>query len=192
MDGREIVIAAASDKKHSGKQEKAPGKKHSRRIVFALVIMLPIILLAGCLNLSDEKTFTTADVGLSITLTSRFVEQDLAVWTAYYSSTTSIVTVLKEEFHLFDQHGHDAADLTPEDYARLVIESNREPCDVEKVEGLTTFTYERRVNGKDFKYFAVTFKGPDAFWLVQFGCDRKNFDKFQAQFIEWAKTVKVL
>lgn len=158
-------------------------------IAIALVFTLLLSSLTGCIFAAKEKTFEKA--GMTITLTSLFVEKNVASSAAYYESRSSIVSVIKEEFYLFEQLGYVIENLTLDDYAELVIENNHLNASIEKRDGLVSFTFQKQANGKDFSYFAVVFKSSDAFWLFQFGCETKNFDTSLSQFIKWAKTVIV-
>ena len=99
----------------------------------------------------------------------------------------SIVVMLKEEFTLFEEAGYE--DMTLSEYADLVIQANSLSAERKEEEGLTCFTYEKEQNGKNFEYYATVFKGPDAYWLIQFACETKNFDDFLPDFQKWAKSV---
>ena len=134
----------------------------------------------------DDKEFSKS--GMTITLTDGFVEKDLVSQTAYYESTKAIVTALKEEFSLFEQAGYE--DMTLEEYGNLVLTTNSFDTEMQHKNGLSYFTYEKSVSGKDFKYFATVFEGSDAFWLIQFASEQKNFDTFQPKFEKWANSVK--
>jgi len=188
-----IRINKAKTKKFSDSQEAPPVQKRSNPLPFILAVLLPIILFnaifSGIQSKPTEKTFTKE--GFSITLTSNFTEKDVVSQTAYYQSSSSYVFALKEEFSLFESVGINAADYTLDDYAKLVMENNSVAAALDKKDGLTSFIYEKHVNGKDITYLATVHKGADAFWLIQFACETKDFGNFQNQFIKWAKTVKV-
>lgn len=151
--------------------------------VIALVLALVMIFTACDLFKPSEETFSGN--GFSITLNSSFVEKELASMTAYYESQKVIVTVLKEELSLFS--GYDVDTLN--DYAELVISANSlENVDVLEKDGLVYFEYEKSTNGKDFKYLATVHKGSDAFWLVQFASESKNYDTLRSDMEGYAKS----
>jgi hypothetical protein len=150
-----------------------------------------LLALTGCpLGGAAEKTFTRD--GLTITLTDEFTEKDdLDGQTVYFEALRYIATALKEEFSMFEEFGIDAGNMSIDEYAELVVEVNGFNTSVVKKDGLTTFKYEASVGGQDFTYFATVHKSADAFWLVQFFCETKNYASFESKFIEWAKSVKV-
>ena len=162
-------------------------KKGYKIFLFTICVVL-LIGACSCSSLTKPtaKDFTKA--GATITLTDKFMEQELATQTAYYVSQTSIVTTLKEEFSLFK--GTEYEVMTLKEYADLVIDANTLKASAAEKDGLVYFTYEKSMNGKDYKYYATVFKGTDAYWLIQFACEVKNFDKFLPDFEGWAKSVK--
>ena len=156
-------------------------------LVVLCVFLLTGFCSCGFLAKAKDKDFSKA--GMTITLTDQFTEQENVSQTVYYVSLTSIVTGLKEETKIFEDAGYGS--LTLKEYAELVIKGNSLNSQVSEKDGLTYFTYEKSVSGKDYKYYATVFKGADAFWLIQFGCEQKNFDKYQPDYVKWAKTVQV-
>lgn len=161
-----------------------------KKYIKAMVVLLAVSLLCGCsfvgrLGTAEEKVFSKA--GMSITLTEDFKEQDIVSQTAVYASAKYIVMALKEEYRLFEEIGDS---LSLEEYAQLVFENNQINADIEEKDGLVYFTYENEANGRDFTYFAVVMKGPDAYWMFQFACDSSQYEDSQEQFVRWAKTVE--
>ena len=158
-----------------------------KTIATTISLSLLCLLLASC-GQPQDKTFEKA--GMSITLTDPFSENDAAAFTAYYSSLDAMVTALKEEFTLFEQAG-----LNPEmslaQYGEIVMLGNGVESTIEETDGVNYFIYEKQANGKDITYLATLSRGADAYWLIQFACESKNFDTMQAQFIDWAKTIQV-
>lgn len=162
-----------------------------KRFYKLCLLLCCAVLLAGvcgCGLLGGEpaaKDFSKS--GATITLTEQFTEKDLISQTAYYESRKAIVTMLKEEYSMFRNTEYE--DMTLTQYAKLVIQVNGLSGKVSEENGLTYFTYEKSTNGKDFKYYATVFKGPDAYWLIQFACETENFTEYQPEFQKWAKSV---
>lgn len=154
-----------------------------RYLALALLICIAMAALCGCFG--GEKEFSKA--GMTITLTNGFIEKEIVSQTAYYESTTSIVTVLKESF----SSASGLSSYTLEQYTNAVLKANNLNAQITKYDDKEyySFTYDKELNGKDYYYFATTFKGPDAFWLIQFACTTSNKDKFQDKFIKWADSV---
>ncbi|NTW95538.1 MAG: hypothetical protein HGB31_02840 [Erysipelotrichaceae bacterium] len=174
-------------------------KKLSRPMQIGLIVLSTVlsfsvffVLSSGLSNLfilkAKTKEFTKA--GMTISLTSDFYEKEIASQTAYYESQKYIVTVLKEEFTIFESIGL-STDISVKEYAELVIENNMIDSAIEEKDNLTFFKYEKTVNGKQFSYFATVHKSSDAFWLIQFACETKNAEDSQDLFIEWGQTIKL-
>lgn len=151
-----------------------------------LVILLCAVMLftTACGLGASPKTFTKS--GMSIELTDRFTEKDILTYTASYQSFDTAVMALKEEYSYFE-----GLDLDLDGYAELIIKTNSMDCEVQHKDGLTYFCYENSASGKDFAYTAFVYEGEDAYWMIQFGCEAKNAEKFADTFLGYAKTVKV-
>ena len=161
--------------------------KRITKLITVLCLFLALLtVFTACEASKSEKTFSGS--GFSITLDNSFYEKELVSLTAYYESTKMIVTVLKEEFSLFE--GYVVVNSLAE-YAELVISANGlENITASEKDGVTYFEYEKTVSGKDYKYYATVHKGSDAFWLVQFACETKNYEDLKADMETYAKSFK--
>ena len=153
-------------------------------IAMILVVCSVMLLASGCDLFKKEKTFSKS--GMSITLTEDFVEKDRITFTSTYESDDIIVTTLKEEKSLL---GDMSVDL--DGYTKLVIKANNLTNLPQHKDGLTYFEYEKEASGKEFHYYAFTFEGEDAYWLIQFACEQKNHEKLEETIFKYAKSVKV-
>lgn len=153
-------------------------------IAMILVVCSVMLLASGCDLFTKEKTFSKS--GMSITLTEKFVEKDRVTFTSTYESEDILVTTLKEEINPIVGGFIDL-----DAYAKEVIKVNLLNVEPQHKDGLTYFEYEKEANGKDFHYFAFTFEGEDAYWLIQFACDQKNHEKLEETIFKYAKSVKV-
>jgi hypothetical protein len=159
--------------------------------IFALVAALLMIMTAftGCFA-PQEKKFSKA--GMTITLDSSFHEKDIVSQTAMYMSNDILVTVVKEEFSLFENLDIDPEEYSLTDYAELIVANNKfEDVNIETKDGLTGFVFENDANGKTYKYSAYVFKGSDAFWLFQIAVIAKDYDKHTEQIKTIAKSIVV-
>ncbi|MBE6639782.1 MAG: hypothetical protein E7616_10140 [Ruminococcaceae bacterium] len=136
---------------------------------------------------AKEKTFTKE--GMSITLTSAFSDEDYEGYTACYDSIQVAVFTLREPFADFEGLGID----TVKQYGELVRIANAdsEPGALIEEDGLLYFEYtaEGEEEGLIHGYMTFLFKGPDAFWIVQFCCEEDDFADRKADFKKSAKTV---
>jgi hypothetical protein len=136
----------------------------------------------------EPKTFSKA--GLSITLTDNFREEKMDEFTATYESRKVAVLIIKEEFEIFRQGGLSSS-MSLNEYIRTINKANNTNHIAKEKDDLTYFEYTEIVGSKNFSYFAVVFRGGDAYWLVQFACETKNYGDMLEQFFEWANTVEV-
>lgn len=160
-------------------------KVQKNSFIKILILITAICLLGGCGKVKD-KTFVKDD--MSIVLTDKFREDELAGQTAYYLSAKSIVVILKEDFSSLS--GYNTDDMDVMKYAELVVDSNSFDTEIVVIEGIPTWEYQKTIAGNDFGYFAATYKGDRAFYLVQFACELDEFTEFKADFIKWAKSFK--
>ncbi|MBB5265851.1 hypothetical protein HNP82_003002 [Catenibacillus scindens] len=162
-----------------------------KRLLALLCACLCVIgIVSGCS--ASAKEFDTG-VGMTMTLPGSFKEQDASQAngaTAYYLSNTAGVVALKEDFSTLENAGL-SADMTLDEYGQTVIDANSLSVQLQEADGIKYFVYENSVDSQDFTYYATVFEGSDAFWLIQFFCETKNYDQLQSDFLEWAKTVKV-
>ena len=135
---------------------------------------------------NDDKTFSKA--GMSITLDRDFYYLPNEKFIATYSKKDASVLVVKEAFADYD----GLKDFTLTQYGRETIRVNKVDATLQTEEGLTYFEYDffNTDAGKNFHYYCVLFKGPDAFWMFEFACLTEQFDTYHPQFIEWAKTIQ--
>jgi hypothetical protein len=168
-------------------QETVKRSQRKARITL-LVVIGAFIALAVVMSVmpAREKTFSKA--GLSITLTAAFNEKSVVAYTGYYESRTSAVATLKEEFSNLRSMGI-YEDTSLREYAQLVQRANQTRASIEERDGIIYFEYERAVAGKEFTYLATVFKSEDAFWLVQFFSETKDYNKHRDDFFKWAGSV---
>lgn len=161
--------------------------KTAKILILTVVFVLIATSLVGCFGPS-EKVFSKA--GMSITLDSGFNEKEYVSYTVCYDSKNVAIFVLKEEFSLFESADIDAAALSLNDYAELVIANNSVDADVQTKDGLTYFKYNNSANGKEYTYSSYVYKTDDAFWLIQFATEQDEFEQNAARIEGFAKSVK--
>lgn len=149
------------------------------------ILLIVVFVFSAC----AEQTETHKVDGLSITLPNDFKsnnelndEQD-----AVFVSGNALVTVLSESFN---QLGVDDS-FTEEDYAELVCLANEVKTTVQSRDGRYYFVYDSTVDGDDFRYLAVIFKGPDSFYMVQFCTFASDFENALDTFWGYADTVVI-
>lgn len=153
-----------------------------KKKVIAVVLLLcaTLLVLTAC---SSPKEFSVS--GMTITLTSQFVEKDVVGQTKCYQSLRVIVTALKESFSTLGV----SQSFTLQEYTKAVLAANKITATIKTGEKYYSFTYEKNVEGQDYYYFATTHKSGDAFWLIQFACFKSDKETYQPTFEKWADSV---
>lgn len=123
--------------------------------------------------------------GIKILLTDQFVEKKSELgFYAYYVSNFCGVVVLKEEFSLEE----GLADRSLEEYVRNVIANNGH-TDIEPQNKDDLWFYVRDSDG--IRSYSYSFKGSNAFWIVQFLCKTSDAPMLEDLFYLWADSVEV-
>ncbi len=172
-------------------------KKNSRIGLIVLIAALLLGALAGrgiasrFLNGSSKDKVFSAN-GMTVTLTKAFHEEEMANYSNVYSSPKVLVLALKEGFDLAE--GLDG--LSVSEYAQLAADSNRQAgrkiSSVTTVEGIPYFHYDftNTEEQRTYSYHTFMFKGPDAFWLIQFITTQDQSDELYPDIVKWAKSIR--
>lgn len=135
---------------------------------------------------SRERVFATGD--MSICLNESFTEYTVSGYHAVYGSKNVDVYVSRDPFN----HGTETSvDLTPYEYAGVVIAQNRLGfIDVCTEGGLVWFVYDGQVNGTKYQYFAFAYKTDDAYWMVNFAVRESKAKRYADDIMDWADSVE--
>lgn len=161
---------------------------------FSVCIFIVIFSMSffGCNSKIKEKVFSKD--GISITLTEEFEEKEYYDFNAYYDTEDAQVYIMKESFELLKENDQPT-DISLVEYAEIMMETQNLNSKVEEKDGLTSFYYEKSFldydkNTVDYLYFAVVFKSDDAYWLLQFACEKNLYGEYEEKFVKWAKSVE--
>ena len=157
-----------------------------KKKILLISLILMSILIVGCAK--KEKEFKKSD--FKITLTEDYKEDSVKEATYYFASSNTGVTVLKETFELLS-----IIDITSEssleDYGKAVLKANNRNNELIKENDFIYFTYDNSINSNKFYYVSVMKKGKDAFWLINFFCLYEDKDKYEQEFLRFARTIEV-
>ena len=148
-----------------------------------------VLVLSLCTSCSSSpKDFTWN--GLTITLTSSFVEHEVTNESASYANyfKTYVVVISYETVQSLVDLGYDA-DMTVEEYAALSIEANEFDAEVKTVDGVTYYNYTGDADGTEYTYMATVHLQGNSFWMVQFASQSTDYEAAEPEFLAWAKTV---
>lgn len=165
-------------------------------IPISVLVLIGTLLTTGCsvrFSIFSSAPKEYSKNGITLTLPGNFSETEAEGYDYALESRDVAVMVLKERFSDYEALGVSVSDMTLFDYAGLIITANGLPesTPISTADGLTSFTYEREVDGDEFYYYSVAYKGSDAFWIVQFVCIAKDKNDKQSDFAEYAKSVVV-
>jgi len=167
-----------------------------KRIAIATLLITVAVMLGGCFgrmpgvmaipdndSIGEPKVFEKD--GIKLTLTDRFVETESEVgFDAYYTSDFCGVVVLKEDFTL--EEGLE--DCPIDEYINSVIENNgHKGVQAQNVDDLWFYVKDEGAT----QVYSYSYKGSDAFWIVQFICMKKDAPALEDLFYLWASSVEV-
>lgn len=167
-----------------------------RRILILTVTLLTLTSLVSCTVLGSilksEKEFTFQE--MILTLDSSFTERNVENYedrTTFFSLSAVSVIIIKESFEEMEAEGVDnPGQFSVKDYQGAFIESNDYAATTADIDGLSAFTYESSDEDGEYKFLVCIYKSETAFWSVQFLSMAEDYDKNEAQFIEWAKAIR--
>lgn len=161
------------------------GKMRKHRIVALLFMLLAV---AGCLSSCTSKSVPKAFEyeGMKIILTSSFGEEEVEGPDKSFVSDKMAVFVIREGFDLVEGFG----DYDIDGYTQLCLEANdMVGKEVKKLNGIPYFEFESDVDGEPYTYVAFTYKGTDAFWLIQFVTASGDTEKMRSEIETYASSV---
>jgi len=167
-------------KRHTGSK-----KKIFLASAIAAIIVISSMSGINCLG-TNSKVFSAN--GLSITLPKSFAEKEDSNYSAIYQSQNTVVSVAREDDPSLAQAGA-LTNVSIIGFTEKLISMFQVDTMPTIGYGLIFFTYDKTISEKSFTYFATVFTGNNAYWLVQFSCETKDYDKLEQKFIGWAQTV---
>ena len=143
----------------------------------------PVMVIPDDESIGESKVFEKD--GIQLTLTDRFIEKESKLgFYAYYVSNFCGVVVLKEDFSLEE----GLADLSLEEYTSNVIANNGHiGIEPQNKDDLWFYVSDNN-NTRSFSY---SYKGSDAFWIVQYLCMIPDASMLEDLFYLWANCVEV-
>jgi hypothetical protein len=103
-----------------------------------------------------------------------------------------MIFTLKYDFSTFREYSV-STDLSLKEFAEILaapFNENRR-TEVRERDGLVYFEFTNVYAGRNLSNKAFVFRGYDAFWLVQFSCETRDYNRYRDRFLAWAKTIRV-
>ncbi len=155
--------------------------------------LLAIILcLAALLSLSacgETKTYKAG--GFSVQLPRTFERTEKERYALHLNDGDVFVWTVKDDFSA--EEGMEAWPLNEYVTTLYLLNELQNPEPVKEENGIIYFEYSavNEKKNKTFTYLTTAYKASDAFYMVQFVCEDKEYETYKPLFMEWAKTVKV-
>lgn len=172
-------------------------KKPKKGGVAGIVVLIVTVIVAVIVGrlvasgttkavMESAKTFSNSD--FSITLPRKFSEESLEGYDYCFDSGDAAVLALKEAF----SEAPGSEELSVEEYCGLLMKSaGLNTKNLQSDEGLVWFTYDASDSeGTTYTYFTTAYKASDAFWMVQFICEKDEFENLCGDFVTWADSIE--
>ncbi len=161
--------------------------KKIKNIVLLVVLLLTICMVTSCKG--KPKTFTSH--GITVTLTSKFKPKEV--------QGAQVVYIANKVGFMGNQESKSALYITDgklEEYTKKVLNvSNMKNLEYNLYEkdGVKFYYayYNASVQNLEYRYMLITKEGKNSYYTMNFWSFTKTFNKYQDQFMEWAKLIEV-
>ena len=157
-----------------------------KKVVLILLALCAVLTLSACKP--TEKIFSVE--GMKLTLTSDFEEAEAEGYTAALDSGELAVLILKQKISDFPS----GTRMTLSDYATMmcVKYTDKKPSKPVLVEDyyIMEFSLISEENDVTYKHFVAMFKGANAFWTVQFVCDREDYASLENTIAKYVASIQ--
>ena len=157
-----------------------------RKYIFLSTLLIFVFSITGCG--SNPKNFTTGKI--TITLTDDFHEEELSYFDAYYESEKVLFSAVEETNEELELSGYEIASLN--DYCSQIAELNGVAIDsIAKRGDYYYFTNKATVSGANYTYVHCMFKSGSSYWVCEFVCKSKDYDKLEDSIFKWADSIVI-
>lgn len=158
----------------------------SKYFSLGLILICMICVLSGCT--ASPKTFETDHV--KITLTKAFEEGKLNEFDTYLKSDDVVFTAREESISDLEAAGYEISSL--HDYCMEVLSVNKVSVKELKESGkYYYFVNTQEVSGTKYTYVHCMFEGTKSYWICEFVCKSKDYDKYEKQIKKWADSIEI-
>lgn len=158
---------------------------NKKRVLPAVMLLCSLCFLCGCT--ANPKNFSLS--GLTITLTDDFEVGKANAFDIYIKSEDVIFTAVEETTSELEKGGYEISSLA--DYADEIIKlNNAGSSSLKSRNNYKYFVTHRTVSGARYSYVHCIFKNSDSYWVCEFACKAKNFDRLEDKILSWADTIK--
>lgn len=164
--------------------------KHSflRRAAAVLAALAALVIFGGCAR--KAAVLYDSGVGLTLTMHEGMVPFEAEGAVMALADDDCMMTVRRESLEDYAAGGLDLSAMTTAEYADLTAEANGigQQFDTDE-NGNLYVSYNARMDGVEYYYHTVLYRGSDAFWLVTFACFEEVAEDYAGLFTEWSGSV---
>ncbi len=153
-------------------------------ILFLLVSVFIMGTLSGCAD--NPKNFTYQE--LTITLTDDFEWKKDERFDVFLSSENVGFTAVQQTSEMLEYAGYEINSLN--DYCQEILSRNNIPKDkLISRNNYYYFTNSQTVNGAKYTYVHCMFTFADSYWVCEFACKSKHYDRLEDKILSWADSI---
>lgn len=156
-----------------------------KKIFTLLFIIISLFSLTSCQE--KEKVFTKG--GITVTLTTSFIEFENEDFEVAYTSTKYGFAGTAQP--RIDFIGYDLEDYANNVKSQVLNDGVATRIYQEKTVIFRYFYYDATVDGIEYSYMSVLKEGDANFYSMAFWTFKEDFDEAKEQFFEWAKLIVV-
>ena len=158
-----------------------------KKLLSTFIILSGLMLvLAGCS--SNPKNFPCRD--LTITLNENFTEKKMSGFDAYYVSEYVIFSAVEETEEDLQYAGYEITNLSG--YCSEILNQNNVSSD--KLKSRRDYYYFSNTSvksGAKYTYVHCMFQGHNSYWICEFVCKTKDYDKYKDDIFKWADSISI-
>lgn len=164
-----------------------------RRIInmLAVFLLVPVLLLGGCARARQPMLYDNG-VGLTITMQEGMTYFEADGFAMALTDEECMMSAVRDDYAQYSELGYDLEAMSSEEYAALTAQVNSLEQDfTPDSNGNLHVSYTNTVDGSDYYYYCVVFKGSDAFWMVTFACLEEYREEYSDLFVQWSGSIIV-
>ncbi len=161
-------------------------RTYTKKTLLLLTLIGLMLGLTACS--SNPKNFTCRD--MTITLTDDFQEKEMNEFDAYYSSEKVLFSAVEETEEDLQYAGYEIANL--KGYClELVNQNGVAPESLVQRGDYYYFTHTAVKSGAKYTYVHCMFEGHNSYWICEFVCKSKDYDKLEDDIFDWADSITI-
>lgn len=158
--------------------------RHIKLLSMVLLCVCTLTLLCGCQ--ANPKNFSVSN--MTITLTDNFEIGKADIFDIYIKSDDVIFTAVEETTSELEYAGYEISSLA--DYADEIAKlNNAKSTSLQTRNNYKYFVSKNTVSGASYTYVHCILKNADSYWVCEFACKTKNYDKLKDDILEWADSI---